>query len=102
MSSSEIIDGRIVENTIPVHHMGFRIGCFQLFIVSKGLILRTVVLHDHILIIAVSCLFFDGINTSLQIINVILVWDDDGDQRFFLPEEFCTVKSKIFTLFASG
>ena len=28
MSSSEIIDGRIVENTIPVHHMGFRIGCF--------------------------------------------------------------------------
>ena len=74
--------------------MGFRIGCFQLFIVSKGLILRTVVLHDHILIIAVSCLFFDGINTSLQIIDVILVWDDDGDQRFFLPEEFCTVSPR--------
>ncbi len=52
--------------------MGFSIVSFQLLIVSKGVILRTVILHDHILIIAVSCLFVDGINTSFQIIDVIL------------------------------
>ena len=98
MRSTEIVDGGIVENAIPVHHMSLRIGGFQLFIISECLIFRTVVLHDHILIIAVSRFFFDGINTSLQIIDVIFVRDDNGDQRFFLPEEFRAVKTKILAL----
>ncbi len=54
----------------------------------QRLILRTVVLYDHILIIAVSCLFFNGINTSLQIIDVILVWDDDEISGFSSQRNF--------------
>ena len=85
MGRTEIVDSRIVENTIPVHHMSLRIGGFQLFIISKSLLFRTVIFHDHILIIAVSRLFFNGINTSFQIINMIFIRNDDGYQRFFFP-----------------
>ena len=65
--------------------MSLRIGGFQLFIISKSLLFRTVIFHDHILIIAVSRLFFNGINTSFQIINMIFIRNDDGYQRFFFP-----------------
>ena len=78
--------------------MHFRINRFKLLVICKSFFFFAVVLHDNIFIIGICGFCFDRIDTPFQIINMIFIRNDDGYQRFFFPQEFRAVKTKILAL----
>ena len=48
-----IIDCGIVELSVPVNNMCFRVGCFQFLVICKGLIICTVVFHNDVFVVLI-------------------------------------------------
>ena len=92
---TEIIDIRIVEGAIPVHHMYLWITCLQFFIICEGFFLGAVVFNNDIFIIPVGGFFLNGRNTPFQICSMILVGNQNGDQRVIFTNIAGPVKSQI-------
>ena len=78
--------------------MYFRIDCLKLLVIRKGFFLFTVVLYDNILVVFIRGLLLDRIDTPFQIIDMIFVRDNDGNQRIIIPQEFCPVESQELSL----
>ena len=97
-SGSVIIDSRIVKLSVPVNHMSLWILCLQLFIILEGFLLRTVVFHNNILVILICGFFVNGIHAPLQICNMILIGNNNGDQRIMVPDKPCAVKTQKLSL----
>ena len=78
--------------------MNFLILCFQLFIIFKSCRICTVILHDHIFIILIRGLLVYGVHAAFQIVNMIFIGNDNGDQRIMITDKFCSVQSQEFSI----
>ena len=97
-SSSIIIDCRIIELLIPVNHMGFWILCFQFFVILESSIICTVIFNNDIFIIFVSRFLINGIHTPFQIINMIFIRNNDGNQWIMVSVKSCPVEPQKLSL----
>ena len=48
-----VVDRGIVELSVPVNNMCFRVGCFQFLVICKGLIICTVVFHNDVFVVLI-------------------------------------------------
>ena len=88
---SEIIDGGIVELSLPVHHTdGFLLEIsvtgrklfLYFLIVRKGLLFLGIVLHHNHFQIGVASLK-QGTNGLIQVLHMVLIRNNHGNQRKF-------------------
>ena len=90
---AKIVQCRIVESGFPVYDT-YVVFSVDFFIVIKRFLLCAVVFDDDDLIMMVSRFLFDGIQTLLQGIPLILIRDQDRYQRLSLYFVFHAVKAR--------
>ena len=93
-----VINGRIVKDSVPVYHADLRILCLQFFVIFKSSRICTVILYNNVLIIFVRRFLFNGFHTSLQIINMVFIRNNNRNQRIMISDKLRSVQPQIFTL----
>ena len=94
VADAVIIDGGIIKFLFPSQKTDPGI-CRKLFIIAKDLFCCTVVFNDQYFIIGILCFFTYGLYAGPQSLLLILIWNDNRDQRFSLNRIRHPVKSKI-------
>ena len=96
---AEIVDGGIVELSLPADHPDIGVCLLNLLVIVPGFLLGRVVLHDHKFHIAVGGLLFDIPETGIQVRRVVLVRNDDGNQRISHDLPGGVVNAEVHSLF---
>ena len=91
----KVIDGRIIELFLPGQDPYIVISAFECFVIGKGFLVFAVILYNKNLIILPGRSLLNRRNAQFQIIDMIFIWNDNGDQRFLFPEKFRTIQSQV-------
>ena len=95
---TEIVDFGIVEVSFVIAYMSLAALFLQFLIVRKGLLLRAVVLHNNKLQIWIAGFFQNRLHTAIQIIDVILIWNNNRNQRLFVENVFRPIQAEELTV----
>ena len=85
MFRAEIVDFREIEDILIGQDVKVFILLLQLFIGTEGPVLHAVILQDEDLKMTVQRLFFDRADALDKILRMVLVRDQDGDNRLPCP-----------------
>ena len=95
----KVIDGRIIELFLPGQDPYIVISAFECFVIGKGFLVFAVILYNKNLIILPGRSLLNRRNAQFQIIDMIFIWNDNGDQRLTLDLYMASVPSGSFCHF---
>ena len=98
MGNAEVVDGRIVEFPFPAHHAHVRKFLLDRVIIFPSFRLGAVIFHHHKLQIPVSALGEHGPDAVIKVAGMVLIGNNNGNQRLPLEYEFCMVDPEIHAL----